>query len=64
MFITVSREEAHGRLRARDFVYVETLFKTVEVWRSASGVEVLLTPEQDGTGAYEDEMIKAAEALA
>ena len=64
MFLTVAREEAHARLRAAGFRYVETLFETAEVWRTASGFEVHLTPEFDGTGAYEDEMIKAAEALA
>ena len=35
---------------------------TCEVWRTASGVEVDLNPELDGTGCYEEEMIKAAEA--
>lgn len=64
MFITVPRQEAHARLRACGYRNVDTLFETSEIWRTPHGVEVLLMPEFDGTGAYEDEMIKAAEAQA
>ena len=64
MFLTVARDAAHARLHACGYRHVETLFETAEVWRTEGGREVLLTPEFDGTGAYEDEMIKAAEALA
>jgi hypothetical protein len=64
VFITVSREEAHARLRVAGYRHVGALFETAEIWRLASGQEVMLTPEFDGTGAYEDEMIRAAERLA
>ena len=64
MFITVPPEEAHARLHACGWRLVDTLYDTVEVWRLPDSREVILTPEFDNTGAYEDEMIKAAEALA
>ena len=43
--------------------YAETLNDTTEVWLKIGRRPVYLTPEADGTGCYEEEMIKAVEDL-
>ena len=62
MFITLPQDEARVRLYAAGYRLIEVMNETCEVWRTASGVQVNLNPEQDGTGCYEEEMIKLAEA--
>ena len=63
MFLTVPRDEAHLRLNRLGLTLAGTFFEaTVELWKDAKGRDVYLTPELDGTGAYEEEMIRAVEA--
>ena len=63
MFITIPREEARRRLTAAGYTFIRTLFETNEVWRGPDATERILMPELDGTGCYEEEMIKLAETL-
>ena len=64
MFITLQKDEARRRLEAAGLRLVHTYAEqTVEVWRHNTGVEVRLQPELDGTGAYEETMIRLVEDM-
>lgn len=63
MFITLPRDEARARLYAIGHRLVGEWGPGSERWVTATGYEYGLTPELDGRGDYEEEMIKLAEQL-
>ncbi len=63
MFLTLPLDEARVRLHALGLRLLRTEYEgTTEVWLTPNGEELYLLPELDGTGAYEEETIKAIEA--